>query len=118
MINLLLLIVLNHTLTPGAIRPLSVVAICSTRWGIDVRHVSSKLKSQVFKSYGIQDHHGYIIDHLIPRELGGADTFENLWPQLVSDAHVKDIQENALHKAVCNKTITLKEAQQRMRWWK
>lgn len=118
MLNLLLLVVLNHTVTPGAVCPLTVTAICSTRWGTDARHVSTRLKLQVFKAYGISDHHGYIVDHLIPRELGGADTFENLWPQKVKDAHVKDIQENALHRAVCGHTMLLKDAQQKMREWR
>ena len=59
------------------------------------------------------------IDHLISRELGGADDIKNLWPECYepvnknrgkqSDgAHKKDRLENELHKRVCTpRSMTL-----------
>lgn len=45
------------------------------------------------------------IDHLISRELGGADVMENLWPQAYVTspwkAVLKDKLENQLHKEMC-----------------
>jgi hypothetical protein len=54
------------------------------------------------------------VDHLIRRELGGADTIENLWPQPYTQhpgAHEKDWLENRLHTDVCSGMMTLDEAQ-------
>ena len=57
---------------------------------------------------------GCEVDHLISRELGGADTLVNLWPQPYTQhpgAHEKDWLENELNKEVCRGDITLKDAQ-------
>lgn len=117
----LMLLLVNHTLTPGAVRPLSLQVVCTTKWGIDTRNVDKKKKAGVFAAYGIpvSERHLYVIDHLIPRELAGADEPANLWPQLVKPSYAKNIQEGALHRAVCasNPTITLEAAQQQMRMW-
>src|ERR1700686_3999095 len=71
--------------TPGLARPgLSQAKICGTKWGQDERHVTAAMKTQVFALYGysgyqdvrcVADAHGKTceIDHLISRELGGAD---------------------------------------------
>ena len=110
----------NHKLTPGVARKMSVATICSTRWGRDRRHVTASMKRQVFVSYHspkcAPDSHGRTIeyDHLISRENGGADAVKNLWPECYSGrygASVKDRLENRLHREVCAKHITLKQAQ-------
>lgn len=87
----------------------------------DERHVSESEKDSVYEKYGIAKCEGYCsrpqgceIDHLISLELGGANTEDNLWPQPYDgdwNAHDKDRLENKLHKMVCAKQITLKEAQ-------
>ena len=70
--------------TPGKTRKLSKKVICSTKWGIDKRFVTAKMKLSVYHDYGLsgpkdeaceQDKHGRRceVDHLIPRSLGGAD---------------------------------------------
>jgi hypothetical protein len=115
------LALVNPHLTPGAVRPLSVATICATRWGLDVRHVDASLRARVFAAYGIpaNDRGLYVIDHLIPRELAGADVFANLWPERKEASRIKDRQENALHVALCAPAplITLETAQERMRHW-
>jgi len=63
------------------------------------------------------------VDHLISRELGGADAEDNLWPQPYTQhpgAHEKDWLENELHKGVCAGKITLKDAQDEIKgdWYK
>ncbi len=116
-----ILVFVNPAMTPGAVRGLPLATICATRWGTDSRHVSAALKARVFAAYGIpaKDRGLYLIDHLVPRELDGADVFENLWAEKRTSAHVKDVQENALHRAVCAPMpiIALAAAQQQMRQW-
>ncbi|MBD9354823.1 HNH endonuclease signature motif containing protein [Methylomonas albis] len=114
--------------TPGVARPgLTKTKICSIKWGADERHVTPNMKKQVFANYGysgyddphcIADAHNKTceIDHLISRELGGADDVSNLWPQAYGgtpwNAHLKDRLENRLNKEVCQGRLSLKNAQQ------
>ena len=114
----------NLKLTPGAVREgLSQKKICSIKWGRDARHVTQAMKRQVFEMYGYS---GYgdprcvpagkrtcEIDHLVSRELGGADVISNLWPQAYGtkpwNAVLKDKLENRLNKEMCRGNITLQE---------
>lgn len=114
------------TKTPGLARSdLSAETICATKWGKDERHVTARMKAQVFALYGytgdsdprcVADAHGRRceIDHLISRELGGADDVKNLWPQAYGtspwNAHLKDKLENKLHVEMCAGRITLNQA--------
>src|SRR5947207_6870373 len=106
MMTWLLLVALavpNPTLTPGFARPMAREAVCAVRWGLDRRHVTITMRRAVFAAYGVPwaDRGLYEVDHLIPRELGGADDVRNLWPQRWPDARQKDRDENRLHRAVC-----------------
>lgn len=108
-------------LTPGVVRPeITVREVCGTRWGLDRRHVTPGMRRAVLQLYGVAwaDRGQYELDHLIPRELGGADDVRNLWPQPWPEAHRKDQDENALHRAVCAGQRTLEDAQReiRVRW--
>ena len=79
--------------TPGTSRPgLTKKTICATLWGKDERHVDAAMKKEAFSRYGYTGYsdprcasnsHGKTceIDHLVSRELGGADVVDNLWPQ-------------------------------------
>ena len=112
--------------TPGLTRTgLSKAKICSIKWGKDERHVTAMMKQQVFRLYGysgyddprcVPDSHGRRceIDHLICRELGGADDPKNLWPQAYGtspwNARLKDTLENRLHKEVYAGHTSLKAA--------
>lgn len=93
--------------------------------GKDERHVTGSMKQQVFALYGYSGYHdarcvadpkGHTceIDHLISRELGGADEAKNLWPQSYGsspwNAHLKDKLENRLNKEMCAGRITLEQA--------
>lgn len=116
---LLALALPNPAHTPGLTRGLSTKTICSTRWGRDARHVTEKMKRDVAASYGLK--RSQVVsrkrgrccefDHLISRELGGADDVRNLWPQPWADAIKKDVLENHLHVLVCRGELSLTEAQ-------
>jgi hypothetical protein len=83
----------NLAKTPGSIRAgLTKARICEIKWGKDERHVTDAMKQQFFAAYGysgyddarcVADPKGHTceIDHLISRELGGADEVKNPWPQ-------------------------------------
>lgn len=106
----------NALLTPGRTRPLSLDVVCSTRWGVDRRVVTTAMKRHVFAAYGLAwDTRGeYEVDHLIPRSLGGADDVLNLWPQPWAGtygARRKDVLEVKLGKLVCAGELPLRAAQ-------
>lgn len=115
----------NLQITPGVSRAgLSQAKICAIKWGKDARHVTPAMKKQVFGLYGYSGNDDprcvpagnrrCEIDHLISRELGGADDVRNLWPQAYGtspwNAVRKDRLENRLHKEMCAGNITLQEA--------
>ena len=67
-------------------------------------------------AYGVkwEDRALYEFDHLISRELAGADVEANIWPQAwlePGSARRKDRLENRLHVLVCAGKVSLKAAQ-------
>jgi hypothetical protein len=104
--------------TPGATNAAVTQAtvkstICARGYASSVRNVTSATKQQVFAAYGIgrSAERGYVIDHLIPLEVGGANVVANLWPEPKAESKVKDKEENALHHDVCIGDLTLADAQ-------
>ena len=103
--------------------------ICAILWGKDERHVTEGMKWEASSRCGysghndprcVADNHGKTceIDHLISRELGGADVVDNLWPQSYGspwNAHMKDKLENRLHNEVCKGALALKQARALLR---
>lgn len=118
----------NLSLTPGVAVPgLTAAKVCRTKWGKDARHVTEAMKREVFAAYGMSGNDDprcapaagskqrCEIDHLISRELGGADDVKNLWPQPYAgrwNAHLKDKLENRLHAELCAGRLTLPQAQE------
>ena len=107
---------------PGASDPsASTEVVCTPGYAKARRHTSGNLKRRVYLAYGITEHRSgqYEIDHLVPLELGGADTFENLWPQSYGtqpwNARLKDRLENRLRQLVCDGQISLQTAQEAIR---
>lgn len=101
--------------TPGAMALVERAAVCGSS-SRSRRHVSSLTRRLVLVSYGVApaDAHLYELDHLVPLELGGSNDPDNLWPEPIEQARLKDHAENAARRRVCGlrPTETLTQAQQ------
>jgi hypothetical protein len=81
------------------------------------RRVEASVHRQAFTEYGYtfpQARGAFEVDHLIPLELGGNNTIENLWAEPANPKpgfRQKDRVENYLHKQVCAGAMTLDAAQ-------
>lgn len=106
--------------SPGAIFPTATKEqICVSGYSSSVRNVSTSEKDQVYQEYGIMSHTTgqYEVDHLISLELGGSNDIANLWPEAAEPRpgyHEKDLVENYLHAQVCDGSMSLQEAQQKI----
>ena len=109
----------DPTCTPGAIDPAVTQqniasTICRSGYTATVRPSTSqtnKVKSQMYKVYGIPVGTTSELDHLVSLELGGSNDIANLWPEVGSLPNPKDKVENDLHRAVCSGEVTLAAAQ-------
>lgn len=111
--------------TPGVInsnitQANSTTTICTAGFTKTIRPAASytdNLKREQIKEYGYTDTnpHDYEEDHLISLELGGNPSDpKNLWPEPHASLNEKDKVENYLHKQICDGTITLAQAQQKI----
>lgn len=108
----------DPSFTPGATRTVALADLCSADSDDVVRNVPGALQQKVFQEYGI---HGvpaseFEVDYLITPGLGGSDDVRNLWPQphfnTTWNSYVKDQLEDHLHRMVCERKVSLHEAQQ------
>ena len=115
----------SRDITPGALNPDVTQdtvqdTICRRGWTASVRPSSTyttDVKKRQIVLYGYADTKlgDYEEDHLIPLELGGAPRDEhNLWPEPITQAKLKDHDENSLHSAVCSGRVSLADARSRM----
>lgn len=111
----------TKSFVPGVIDSKATKAkVCVPGYSSTVRPPKSytnALKVKQLKQWNYKDQNPthFEEDHFIPLELGGSPTDpSNLWPEPWSEAHKKDIEENALHASVCSGKLTLAQAQARM----
>jgi hypothetical protein len=112
------LLVPNHSLTPGAVRSITLAEVCSANDSDLDPEISSSLAKTVLDEYGVRSEkhsRDYQIDYLVNPQLGGTSDIRNLWPEPYSNgkwnAHAKDDLERRLHQMVCNGTVDLAVAQ-------
>lgn len=108
--------------TPGALNPAVRQAtigrtICRAGWTATVRPrapITEAEKQDSMLAYGdMRPIRNYEYDHFVPLELGGATNDpRNLWPEPGASPNPKDRAENELHRAVCERRVTLARAQQ------
>jgi hypothetical protein len=101
----------NPVITPGWVRTTDTDSVCRTP--SPPRRVTKTMYDHVYAAYKITDRTGFVLDHLISREIGGADDEANLWPQPTEQAKVKDKLENKLHTLVCSGQLDIRLAQKR-----
>jgi hypothetical protein len=108
----------NPSCTPGAILADATLGdICRAGYAHSERPPLSytepiKRRDMVAYGYGGQRLSHYILDHLVPLELGGSGySRANLWIQTLAQAHRKDTVENYLANAACEHHIELRAAQ-------
>jgi hypothetical protein len=83
--------------------------------------VTPAMEQKVFARYRLpwSRRAEFKIDHLIPRELGGADSLDNLWPQNVRvrpyGADRKELLTEILLAKIAKRQITLAQAQEEIR---
>ena len=105
------LLVPNPKLTPGRVAQTE-----KERGGVTV-----KLEQRVFARYHLPwtRRAEFKIDHLIPPELGGADTLDNLWPQSLRvkpyGADRKELLTEVLLDKVRTGRMTLAQTQEEIR---
>lgn len=109
----------NAPLTPGLLskrvtQQTVESTICSPGW-IRRRGISERAKHEVFREYGLARGvtAGYVVTHLIPVELGGADALHNLYPELKGTVRTRKAQTALLRDAVCRGQVSLADAQAR-----
>lgn len=90
----------------------TVGEVCTLGFARRHRRVPYRLRDAVYNRYGLRRgfRRGYVIDHLIPLELGGRNDLANLWPQPRVQSYRKDRDENRLHDAVCTGSESLADA--------
>ncbi len=104
-------------LTPGATRKVALNDVCSMAHEEVVGQVSTPLRREVFREYGILNAHpdDYEVDYLIAPGLGGVEDIRNLWPEPSTsrtwNAYAKDALEEHLHQLVCAGDLDLSTAQ-------
>jgi len=101
------------TYTTGGVLTINVNTVCQPGYTKTVRvGLTIAERDQVDAHYhwtyqpGAQE-----LDHLIPLELGGANGIQNIWPEPLAEARIKDRLENALHAKVCAHQLDLLTAQ-------
>ena len=98
-------------LTPGRI----------ARSAQDRQRVTEEMERYVFRNYQIpwRRRPEFKVDHLIPVELGGANTIDNLWPQSLNikpyNARRKEFLTRYLLNLIAANKMTLDQAQKEMR---
>jgi hypothetical protein len=89
--------------------------------GKDRNGVTEEMERRVFNRYHIpwRRRAEFKIDHLIPIELGGADTIDNLWPQSLYtkpyNAQRKELLTQRLLMGIATGQMTLAQAQEEIR---
>jgi hypothetical protein len=127
--------VADPILTPGVVRTdLTLDQIKATKWGLDRRLVSARMKAEVYARYGFSGPHDLRctpnpkdprrtceVDHRVPRCAGGADDIANLSPQPYGgdyNAHQKDRVEVKVCRMLIHDQIALMDGDLRRVVWR
>jgi hypothetical protein len=102
-------------LTPGAVTTTNATDVCSIKPHTHPAQVSKALQTAVFAAYGYGDltSRKYMIDWLVPYDLGGAAVQANIWPIAVAGTgfYEKSQTDSIVREMVCRRELTLAQAQ-------
>lgn len=104
----------NPDLTPGDVRSTNVEEICAPGYISRLPRAAEEDKDATYEAYNNTDRKRFGIDHLISKGVGGSSNPRNLWPQPLNGPwpmSLKDRLENHLHKLLCERKISIEEAQ-------
>lgn len=108
---------LNEAITSGRVSGRAPQCLLQPpRTAGPVARLAPGVRSRLLDAYGVWWRpHLYVIDRLIPVELGGHPTHvSNLWPQLAERARRTDNLERFLLRKVCAGQMSLRAAQERI----
>lgn len=101
--------------TPGATSQATAQELCRHHTTVAHSTISPEMTGRIFASYGIErGRESYVIDWLVPEDLGGTNDLANLWPQLTVGPlnHGDKVKlDHQLHKLVCDGKVRLVTAQ-------
>lgn len=101
----------NPALTPGAVDYRQTTdTLCHKK--LPERTVTQAQKNRVYEKYRVPAtaRKWYVLDDLLPREVGGLNAEANLWPEPKVEALSKDRVEGQVHRDICAGKITITQA--------
>lgn len=105
---------------PGDVLTNNLTIICVSGYSATVRDVPQSLRLEVFKRDNViypQQTGTTELDHLVPLCGGGSNNINNLWVEFAEPRpgfHEKDILESCMCKLICNGSIDINRAQERI----
>jgi hypothetical protein len=105
----------NPRLTPGSVVNTNTTSVCAMSPRGARNRISWLTGQQVFTAYGHAPgtQHKYILNYLVPLDLGGGTDTANIWPaSLRGTGFFQKVQtDHVLRALVCRRTLSLAQAQ-------
>jgi hypothetical protein len=106
----------NIRLTPGAVATTNANVVCSLPKHGDGVGMPAAEQTAVYDAYGyvaVSQQRKYILDDLVPLDLGGAQVQSNVWPAALRGTgfYEKVQTDHILRDLVCRRLISLPQAQ-------
>jgi hypothetical protein len=106
----------KRTLTPGAVTTSDANVICNMSPHTRAQAMPFAVQTAVYAAYGYTTpaaQHKYILDYLVPYDLGGVAVQANIWPAAVRGTgfYEKMQTDHILRQLVCRRSLTPAQAQ-------
>jgi hypothetical protein len=106
----------KSALTPGLVTTTDANVVCNMSPRTRSPSIPFALQTAVFGAYGYStpaSQHKYILDYLVPYDLGGALSQSNIWPAALRGTgfYQKLQTDHILRAMVCRRTLSLAAAQ-------
>jgi hypothetical protein len=106
----------DKELTPGDVTTTDTDIVCSMPAHGISDPIPTAMQTAVFDEYGLTtqtQQSKYILDYLVPYDLGGATDVANVWPAAIQGTgfYEKVQTDQILHELVCRRSLSLTQAQ-------